>query len=497
MYRPSRSSSVGADVWQSFEENFGKRHEVFHWIYRTSRNWRVVVDLLPGMRRHLRSITEGAREGHNYSEDYSVLFREMFCVAAKDLADATHQPLQSVGVLYEEMLITGQSPCGASLISKLDPEIGRRQRGRGKVLFLVNNVDKVEAARLATFGFRFTAPTNVHDVLSRAMQVAKEDVVKVVSTMATYTPEREALLPPGVYLGAFAVQSDGMGGYDILVQQSESSKLPAHSLGINAITPAHFRFLQIYHGKTAGDLTTVLRDELREAAAGAGLPETFSKQFNDALAHLLLQLKDPIFNNAVLDANPQYLPTAMSEEDPSRPGTGTAAQLIVFKTVAPAHFTVTSQNLMFTPLQFYSTQQRSYPGCPEHQVHARRVHREFSGKKPVPRATRARSRSRSGRIWKSAALKSSSFPALDRLRAGAPSSRSPSMSSEKNLVVDDPFSSAGIMVSQTVTVNVASPADVTELKDLGPSVNVTKVDDSADNFTWCEALFKGLLPDTK
>lgn len=439
---------------------------------------------------------EGVRDGQTYFEDYSILFREMFCVAAKDLADATHQPLQSVGVLYEEMLITGLNTGGAGLMSKLDPEIGRRHRGRGKVLFLVKNIDKTEATRLATFGFRFTSPTNVYDVLSRAMQVTKEDVVKVVSTMATYYPEREALLPPGVYLGAFAVQSNEVGGYNILVQQSESSKLPAHSLGINAITPAHFRFLQKYHGKTAGELTTVLRNDLREAASGAGLPEAFARQFNDALAYLLLELKDQIFNNAVLDANPQYLPTAMSEEDPSRPGTGTAAQLIVFKTVVPSHISITSPNLVFTPLPFFSIQQRSYPGCPEHQVHARRVHREFSAKKAVPHTTRTRSRSRSGRIWKSAASQSSSFPAFGRLRAGAPSSRSPSMSSEKNLVVDDPFS-AGIMVSQTVTVNVASPTDSTELKDLGPSVNVTKIDDSADNFTWCEALFKGILPDAR
>ena len=438
----------------------------------------------------------GVRDGQTYFEDYSILFREMFCLAAKDLADATNQPLQSVGVLYEEMLVTGLTTGGASLMSKLDPEIGGRHRGRGKVLFLVKNVDKVEAARLATFGFRFTAPTNVYDVLSRAMQVTKDDVAKVVSTMATYYPEREALLPPGVYLGAFAVQSDEQGGYDILVQQRESSKIPVQSLGINAITPSHFRFLQRYHGKTADELTTVLRGELREAACGAGLPESFVKQFNDALAYLLLELKDQIFTHAVLDANPQYLPTAMAEEDPSRRVTGTAAQLIVFKTVVPVCTTVTSRNLVLTPLTFFSTQQRSYPGCPEHQVHARRVHREFSGK-AVPRVTRSRARPRSGRIWKFAAPQSPSFPAFGRLRAGVPSLRSASISSENNLMVDDPFASAGIMVSQTVSVNVASPKDATELKDLGPSVNVTKLDDSADNFTWCEALLKGAVPDTK
>jgi hypothetical protein len=39
------------------------------------------------------------------------------------------------------------------------------------------------------------------------------------------------------------------------------------------------------------------------------------------------------------------------------------------------------------------------------------------------------------------------------------------MSSEKNLVLNDPFSSAGIMVSQTVSVNVVEPTTATEMKD--------------------------------
>jgi NO-binding membrane sensor protein with MHYT domain len=479
---------------RSFEETFGKGHEVFHWLYRTSRNWRGVVDLIPGMRRHLRAcIVEGDQK---HVDDYSVLFREMFCIAAKDLADATHQPLQEVGVLHENMLITGQ--ISSILLTKIDPEAAlRRNRGRGKVLFLVKNVEKAEATRLATFGFRFTAPSNVYDVLSRTMQVPKTDISKVVSSMVASDPEREALLTPGVYLGCFAVQTDENGGYDILVREKETSRLPMHTLGIGMLTPAHFRFLQKYHGKTAGELTTTLRPTLKEAAQAAGLPDIFAKQFSDALSYLLLEVKDSFFNQAVLDANPQFLPTATSDEDMSRPGTGTVGHIIVFKTLVPSHIAVTAPSLAFTPLSFFATQQRSYPGCPEHEVHARRIHREFSGRiAPAAGATRSKSKAKKGlRFWLGSSASGSRFGR--GMTLGSSSSRSPSMSSEKNLVLNDPFSSAGIMVSQTVTVNVVEPTTATEMKDLGPSVAVTKLDESADNLTWCEALLRDVVSEAR
>ncbi|KAA8896546.1 hypothetical protein FN846DRAFT_993691 [Sphaerosporella brunnea] len=474
---------------QSFEEHFGKRHQVFQWLYRTSRNWRGVNDLIPGMRRHLRACTT-EKDGQRQEDEYSVLFREMFCVAAKDLADATHQPLQSVGVLHEDMLITGQISGGASLASKMDPEAGtKRNRGRGKVLFLVKNVDKAESARLATFGFRFTPPSNVYDVLSRVMQVPKHDLSKVVASMAASDPDREALISPGVYLGCFAVQSDENGGYNVLIREGATSRLPMHSLGISVLTPGHFRFLQTYNGRTAGELTTTLRPSIKEAAQAAGLPESFASQWSEALSRLLLETKDSFFNQAVLDANPQFLPTATSEEAMSRPGIGTVGQMIVFKTLVPANATVTAPNLVFTPLTFFATQQRSYPGCAEHEVHARRVYREFSGR--AAPAVGARSKPRAG-FWKGA---SSQFGRVSRgITAGSSCSRSPSVSSEKKLVANnDPFALAGIMVSQTVTINVVEPTTANEMKDLGPRVAVTKLDESADNLTWCEALLRSVV----
>ncbi|KAF8245554.1 hypothetical protein K440DRAFT_511411, partial [Wilcoxina mikolae CBS 423.85] len=463
---------------RSFEESFGKRHHVFHWIYRTSRNWRAVVDLLPGMRRHLRGCATTPHGNQGHFEEYSTLFREMFCVAAKELADATHQPLESVGVLYEDIIIAG------SFATKSDPETAySHHQGRGKVLFLVKKVDKVEAARLGTFGFRFTAPANVYDILSRTMLVSKHSISQAIAHMAAYNPEREALLLPGVYLGCFAMQAEIKGGFDILVHKDATSKIPTRPLGIPTLTSAHFRFLQQYNGKTVIDIAAALQSNVIEAAQTAGLTEEFAIQFKDALKHLRDEVKDTYFNHAVLDPNPQFLPTATPVD--ARPGSsGTVAQVIVFKILVPIHTPITSPSLSLAPFNFFSTQQRSYPGCPEHEVHARRTHRDFSGRiAPIPipkKATR-----RGGHLWKPRG-------GGHGLDVGE-TSRSPSMSSEKHLVMSDPFASAGIMVSHSVTVDVVEPKTATEMKDLGPRVAVTKLDESADSLTWCEALFKGVV----
>jgi hypothetical protein len=166
----------------------------------------------------------------------------------------------------------------------------------------------------------------------------------------------DTLSPPNI---RFAVQTDENGGYDILVREKETSRLPMHILGIGMLTPAHFRFLQKYHGKTAGELTTTLRPTLKEAAQAAGLPDIFAKQFSDALSYLLLEVKDSFFNQAVLDANPQFLPTATSDKDMSRPGTGTVGHIIVFKTLVPSHISVTAPSITFTPLSFFLPGARS------------------------------------------------------------------------------------------------------------------------------------------
>ncbi len=70
------------------------------------------------------------------------------------------------------------------------------------------------------------------------------------------------------------------------------------------------------------------------------------------------------------------------------------------------------------------------------------------------------------------------------------SSRNSLCSSENNLVHEDGYTRAGgIMVSQSVSVDVETSQTI-ELKELGPSTAVVKLDDDDEEMTWAENLFE-------
>lgn len=94
------------EVW---EEEFQSGHPVFCWIYRVSRNWKCVTDLIPGMRAHVVGLRRtGALETQERSTQYhKKMFQELFCLAAAELAHALDEPLDRLGVLYERVVATG------------------------------------------------------------------------------------------------------------------------------------------------------------------------------------------------------------------------------------------------------------------------------------------------------------------------------------------------------------------------------------------------------
>ena len=79
------------------------------------------------MRNHLKdNISTG-------SADYSVLFREMFCIAARRLADSMCLPFENMGILYDRILETGNGTTNrSSALGGSAPQFGK-----GQFLFLV------------------------------------------------------------------------------------------------------------------------------------------------------------------------------------------------------------------------------------------------------------------------------------------------------------------------------------------------------------------------
>ncbi|RAL65341.1 hypothetical protein DID88_000909 [Monilinia fructigena] len=116
-------------------------------------------------------------------KDYSIVFRELFCIAAADLANDLHIPMEKLGPLYDDVIGTGQKiPLSAiiksrvAIISDLTEKLigdikhkikgGRRVirrprkdiekdagAGTGQLLFLVKKVQRREAEGSASSWF--------------------------------------------------------------------------------------------------------------------------------------------------------------------------------------------------------------------------------------------------------------------------------------------------------------------------------------------------------
>jgi hypothetical protein len=112
-------------------------------MFRAARNWNGVSNLLQGMRRRVHRAGLKRRLGSKFEtnllnshgsliEDYSIVFRELFCVAAGDLADDMKQLLDKMGVLYDEITLTGQGAIkGKKNDAAADLDIEGLSSGRG------------------------------------------------------------------------------------------------------------------------------------------------------------------------------------------------------------------------------------------------------------------------------------------------------------------------------------------------------------------------------
>lgn len=77
------------------DDDFSRTHPAFLWAFRASRNWSLVKDIIPFMKRTLqndeeeisRLIHQRAAAGNNFGSGFDTLFKQFFCVSAQDLAD--------------------------------------------------------------------------------------------------------------------------------------------------------------------------------------------------------------------------------------------------------------------------------------------------------------------------------------------------------------------------------------------------------------------------
>lgn len=411
------------------------------------------------MRADLRNNIDTVPFGAAYKAEYSAMFKELFCTAAKDLADAMHIPFEKIGVLHEEIVSTGGH---SRFLLENNAEFGRK----GKVLFLAKSASKMEAQRLAAAGFRFAPLETLLPILTHSMQATRDSVEEVLTNMSRNTsPYPVGLPPPRVYLSCFALRANKETGFDILVPSKATHNLPSFPLQNTPLTPTQLHFVKTLENKPVSEiLTTLARSQ----------PQSFAELFHNTLARFAENIKDPFFLSATLGLSllgPKYNP-----------------QQIIFRATVPIHTFAHQSDYKFHAFSFFNAQQRCFEGDVAHATLARLTHREFS----------ARHHTFRGALKRADTASTQRFSRFRTMRDDA--ARSLKSTSEKNLVDGrveelnsgngDPFGGS-IMVERSVQV---SHSIGTELERMGPSSMVIGVGaDEEEEGTWVEQVVREFL----
>ncbi|CZR66694.1 related to MHYT domain signalling protein [Phialocephala subalpina] len=447
---------------RSFDKVFGVSHPVFHWIFRATRNWSSISSILPGMRNHLYhgSTRNGSRSGRKSEDDpidnkgesvgdYSIIFRELFCIAASNLAEQLNEPLENVGVLFDDIFSTGQTATFKSAARRSASEgsadlerdsVAPPILGRGQLLFLVRRANNREAERLAASGYRFTEIQNVVHIIAQSMQINCNDLQDRFSSMYEYSNEAH-ILNTGVHLALFAIRASIQDGFDVLVRKDARSQLPAMQLPIDDLNDWKISYLSQLDGWS---VTACLKFLKAESGSSAILKraQTFATQLHETLEELREEINDSLFDNALLIAKPVSAPCCGLSGD-SKPAQAT---LIVFKMIVPIHCRIRGQKLEFTPLSFFRTQQHVHRNSPSHAFFARMIHKEFGA---------ILNRNRLPTLVPEEQTKTSGLKFWDRSTHKKPRALlnvNSDNNSEINLMEMQKF--GGIMVSQEVSVDV-------------------------------------------
>jgi hypothetical protein len=494
---------------RSFADEFNTAHPVFQWLFRVTFNWSGVADLIPAMRSHLRSImisrdptrpiTPGGEtvwdnNEEETAEEYSVIFREHFCVAAYDLADSLGVSLSDLGVLYNGIMMTGSlandfnpkknhrlpSRAGEKQTSDIESGIISTMFGRGQLLFLVRTVDKAHVARLLAAGYRFAQPNHVGDIIARSMQVPQHEMLNTVDRLQKFAQQcAEAPLEStaSTYLACFAMRASlakSNGNWEVLVPIDSPFQLPQVELTRDPLKPWQQKILTRLDGLSANQCLSWLNNK----AAECSLPgdKEFLEHLLDQVTALTISVPEGFFGQAVFSSKPIRL-------DGISHANNSPVNIFAFCIIPDVHSASIKSNnkLTYVPLSFFRCFQRVYKGSPDHQILARKIHREFGAILGGTKGHIASLSSSSNRNSLADSIANGGTKAKSKFGSKWPFSRSdtsrrgsvfkPDDSSDSHLtnpkeVAPQPF--GGIMVSSdtTVEINLKQDANV-ELQEMG------------------------------
>jgi NO-binding membrane sensor protein with MHYT domain len=383
-----------------FTDEFNTGHSVMQWMFRVTYNWSGVTDLVPKMKSHLLAQSQNndaeSRPGSKASStvwhpstytDYSVIFRERFCVAAANLASSLNVPLDKLGVLYDRIIETATLPDShqvhrstQSPNKKDDIEMGADLRklvfGKGQILFVVRQVGNDERDKLLNAGFRFAAVLNVTRTIAVSLQVPVAVLESHCVELQRYVKNLEQLDKSGTWLSLFAPIAKAHGGFDIVANKYAQNQLPDVQLLKEMPQAWQHEFLSTMDGLRPH--ACLRQMEKRLAAQEEQTPQTirekvFASTVMAAVQDLNRRLPPEWFSQSHFIAKPHY-----AHYSKITGGQALPSVLYSFVVMADMHVAIdTFDSVARVPMSFFSTRQRCYTGSPDHQNLARDIHAEF------------------------------------------------------------------------------------------------------------------------
>lgn len=311
-------------------------------------------------------------------EDYDIILRELFCLAATALASKTRETLSNVGTLWDDIFVTGES---AKPLSSAKDKLGFAEKGiqaakiqnygRGCLMFLVRQVEhKRDIDRLEAAGFRFADLRQVVNNIRSGMQIKTPDLEARLRNMSIQK-NKTTMMSPGAHIGMFAVRARlDRGGFDVLAQKRAKNLLPTMQLPTEELGSSEMTFLEGLRGMSLASIMLRL-DTQRKSSPKESI---FALELKEALANLRESLADPTFDEATLLPRDVQLPCRS-------PGAGrglSKCTLIAFRLVLPIHTNVDCHHYEFTPLNFFKMRQLTYDNSPHHLEFSHMVHRDMS-----------------------------------------------------------------------------------------------------------------------
>ena len=348
------------------------------------------MPLIPAMRAHIYKTgirnLPGSHDSNLVSdqgtpiEEYSIVFRDLFCTAAADLADNFHIPLEEIGILYDDIVETGKTlnvKCKGDLkIQDVEREaLMQEGSGSGQLMFLTRQVDTKEAQNLQAAGFRFAQPEKIIELLAKNLQLSQKILLEKLDRIRDYVSTNHTL-DPGVHLACFTIRASlqlDCGGFEILARRDATNLLPTMRLPFDRIELWQSSYLDSFDSMTIVAVMRILRKATLQSNP-KGDERIFSKQLLTRLEALKDQINDSFFNDATLSSKPIEVPCRGQDED-SLPGT---ASLIVLTIVVPIQSRVHGKKLVFVPINFFQMQQLVYRNSPDHAAFAQRTLLEFA-----------------------------------------------------------------------------------------------------------------------